>query len=112
MLGPLPSPGVTVIDTSSYRLWQRLQHATLHTWSWLLVCGIAALYGLRAAWFFYAHNAPVHFDDGYVTAVGERLLSGHWLPYVDAASHRGPVMYWLAALAQALGGRMEWYGVR
>jgi hypothetical protein len=112
MLGPAPSPGITVIDTSSTRLWQRIQRATPDTWLWALVCSIAALYGLRAAWFFYAQNASVHFDDGYVTAMGERLLSGHLLPYVDAASHRGPVMYWLAALAQALGGRMEWHGVR
>jgi hypothetical protein len=82
------------------------------TWFWALTSGIAVFYGLRAAWYFFDMNAALHFDDGYVTAVGERLLDGHLLPYVDAASHRGPVMYWLAALAQALGGRMEWYGIR
>lgn len=77
-----------------------------------LISAVALFYGVRAAWYFFAMNASLHFDDGYVTAVGERLLDGQLLPYVDAASHRGPVMYWLAALAQALGGRMEWYGVR
>jgi hypothetical protein len=82
------------------------------TWFWALTSGIAVFYGLRAAWYFFDMNAALHFDDGYVTAVGERLLDGRLLPYVDAASHRGPVMYWLAALAQALGGRMEWYGIR
>jgi hypothetical protein len=98
--------------------WQqrlrRLSLKAVHhdTWLWLLVSGVALFYGVRAAWFFFDMNAPLHFDDGYVTAVGERLLQGQLLPYVDAASHRGPVMYWLAALAQALGGRMEWYGVR
>jgi 4-amino-4-deoxy-L-arabinose transferase-like glycosyltransferase len=91
---------------------QRLRLVTEETWFWAFVSSIAVCYGLRAAWYFFDMNASLHFDDGYVTAVGERLLDGQLLPYVDAASHRGPVMYWLAALAQALGGRMEWYGIR
>ena len=94
------------------RLVQRLSRVAPEQWFWVIASGVAAFYGLRSAWFFFHMNAPVHFDDGYVTSVGERLLDGHWLPYVDAASHRGPVMYWMAALAQAIGGRMEWYGVR
>jgi hypothetical protein len=108
-------------DSSSTRLWRRavqlgsrqaLRRVAPDDWFWLFTSALAAFYGLRSAWFFFDMNAPLHFDDGYVTTVGERLLDGHLLPYVDAASHRGPVMYWLAALAQALGGRMEWYGVR
>src|SRR5689334_6717769 len=99
-------------ESISARLWQRIERAEPETWFWVFTSGLAALYGLRSAWFFFHMNAPLHFDDGYVTTVGERLLDGHLLPYVDAASHRGPVMYWLAALAQALGGRMEWYGIR
>lgn len=99
-------------DSSSTRLWRRLEGVAPDQWFWLFTSALAAFYGLRAAWFFFDMNAALHFDDGYVTAIGERLLDGHLLPYVDAASHRGPVMYWLAALAQALGGRMEWYGVR
>jgi hypothetical protein len=57
-------------------------------------------------------HAALHFDEGYATAFGERLLDGHLLPYVDAFSHRGPLLYWSAALAQWLGGRFEWNGVR
>jgi hypothetical protein len=102
----------SVNDSSSIRLWRRLQSVAPDNWFWLFTSALAAFYGLRSAWFFFGMNAPLHFDDGYVTTIGERLLDGHLLPYVDAASHRGPVMYWLAALAQALGGRMEWYGVR
>jgi hypothetical protein len=94
------------------RLEHLLSRVAPEDWFWVVASGVAAFYGLRSAWFFFHMNAPLHFDDGYVTSVGERLLDGHWLPYVDAASHRGPVMYWLAALAQAIGGRMEWYGVR
>ena len=112
-LGMLGPPMDTVKDDStSTRLQRQLARVAAEDWFWILSSGIAAFYGLRSAWFFFHMNAPVHFDDGYVTSVGERLLDGHWLPYVDAASHRGPVMYWLAALAQAIGGRMEWYGVR
>ena len=99
-------------DSNKGRLWQRVQRVAPDSWFWGFSSLLAAFYGLRAAWFFYHMNAPLHFDDGYVTAVAVRLLDHHLLPYVDAASHRGPVMYWLAALAQALGGRMEWYGVR
>ncbi len=99
--------------TLSWQFWQqRVRGLAPETWLWALLSGLALLYGVRAAWYFFDMNAPLHFDDGYVTAVGERLLDGQLLPYVDAASHRGPVMYWLAALAQALGGRFEWYGVR
>jgi hypothetical protein len=98
--------------TLQLRLERLLSRVAPEDWFWMFAGVVAAFYGLRSAWFFFHMNAPLHFDDGYVTSVGERLLDGHWLPYVDAASHRGPVMYWLAALAQALGGRMEWYGVR
>ncbi|HKO92783.1 MAG TPA: hypothetical protein VJU61_16625 [Polyangiaceae bacterium] len=93
-------------------LWQRLRRIPVDSWLIALSSLTAAFYALRSANFFLRMNAALHFDDGYVTSIGERLLDGHLLPYVDAASHRGPVMYWLAALAQALGGRMEWYGVR
>lgn len=82
------------------------------TWIWLVLTLLTGVYALRSTHPFWRMNAPLHFDDGYVTAVGERILDGRGLPYVDAASHRGPVMYWLAALAQSLGGRMQWYGVR
>jgi hypothetical protein len=55
---------------------------------------------------------PVGFDDGYTMALGERLIDGHWLPYVDGCSHRGPMLYWAAAIAQALTGRFGWLGTR
>jgi len=102
--GTLPRGGLA--------LWQRLRRIPVDDWLIALLSVTAAFYALRSANFFLRMNAALHFDDGYVTSIGERLLAGHLLPYVDAASHRGPVMYWLAALAQALGGRTEWYGVR
>jgi hypothetical protein len=55
---------------------------------------------------------PIGFDDGYTMALGERLIDGKWLPYVDGCSHRGPLLYWMAAVAQRLTGRFGWLGTR
>lgn len=79
--------------------------------NWLI--GAAAIIAaLRAASFFFGVDAAMHFDEGYVAAFGERLLDGHFLPYVDAVSQRGPVLYWAAGLAQAIFGRYDWLGMR
>jgi hypothetical protein len=51
-------------------------------------------------------------DEGYITAFAGRLLDGHWLPYVDAVSHRGPVLYLVAAIAVGLGGRESFLPIR
>jgi hypothetical protein len=52
---------------------------------------------------FIARAAPVSVDEGYLQAFAQRMLAGHFLPYVDAFSHRGPVLYWLGALVAAFG---------
>jgi hypothetical protein len=51
-------------------------------------------------------------DEGYINAFAMRLLEGHFLPYVDGVSHRGPVLYWVAAIAAGLGDRMSFVPVR
>jgi hypothetical protein len=53
----------------------------------------------------------VNIDEGYLTAFAMRLLDGHMLPYVDAVSQRGPVLYWLSAILTALTG-VNWLMVR
>ena len=40
------------------------------------------------------------------------MIEGHWLPYVDAVSHRGPVLYWIAAVVQAIAGGYSWMAMR
>lgn len=55
---------------------------------------------------------PIGFDDGYTMALGVRLIQGQWLPYVDGCSHRGPMLYWAAAIAQKLSGGYGWLGTR
>ena len=74
--------------------------------------GCATVYATLAARFFARMNAPLHFDDGYVAAVATRLIQHRFLPYVDAASNRGVGFYWLASVAQKLGGWNQWVGMR
>lgn len=62
--------------------------------------------------FFWDHAGQYGGDDGYTMALGERLIDGHYLPYVDGCSHRGPVLYWAAAVAQLVTGRFGWMGAR
>lgn len=52
------------------------------------------------------------WDEGYIAAFAGRMLDGQMLPYVDAVSQRGPLLYWLAAIAVGLGDRMSWMPIR
>ena len=73
---------------------------------------VAGVFIWRLHAFFWNHAGQYDGDDGYTMALGERLISGHFLPYVDGCSHRGPVLYWAAALAQIATGRFGWKGAR
>lgn len=99
------------MDSEKKSLSRRWQLAP-ETWIWLALSVLAVLYAVRSTNPFWHLNATLSFDDADAAAIGERLLDRRGLPYVDAVSHQGPLLYWLAALAQLLGGRMQWYGVR
>jgi 4-amino-4-deoxy-L-arabinose transferase-like glycosyltransferase len=66
---------------------------------------------LRAHLIFMRPAIYLSIDEGYITATGLRLLDGHMLPYVDAAGHRGPILYWIGMLA-TLFGAFSWLPVR
>jgi hypothetical protein len=68
--------------------------------------------GLIFGFFLVPYPVPVGFDEGYMVSFAERLIDGHWLPYVDGVSHRGPALYWILAVVQLLTGRYEWVGIR
>jgi hypothetical protein len=51
-------------------------------------------------------------DEGYVNAFARRMVEGRMLPFVDAVSHRGPLMYWAAAVAVWLGSPTSWAPIR
>ncbi len=83
----------------------------------LVIASIAAsvvvVYGVRLHAFFMGPDAgPVGFDEGYIAAIGERLIDGRWLPYVDGASHRGPLLYWATAVFELGFGRFSWNALR
>ena len=48
--------------------------------------------------FFKPPRAMNPKDEGYILAFALRMIEGHWLPYVDGVSHRGPMLYWVAAI--------------
>jgi hypothetical protein len=62
--------------------------------------------------FLVPFATPVSNDEGYIAAMALRMMDGHWLPYVDAVSQRGPVLYWLATAAMRVGGRFSWVPMR
>jgi hypothetical protein len=91
--------------------------ARLDERAWLAIAAvIIALPAIFMAcdlnWFFIQAPGFVGFDDGYTAAMGERLIDGKWLPYVDGCSHRGPLLYWLTAISLKLAGRFDWAGPR
>lgn len=63
-------------------------------------------------WFVHPYAVWIGCDEAYIAAFGERMLEGHWVPYVDAVSHRGPVLYWVSAILLALGGHNNWAAIR
>lgn len=61
---------------------------------------------------FATVDQPIGFDESYIGSLALRLLDGHMLPGVDGVGQRGPMFYWLATIAQWLGGRYHWVGFR
>ena len=62
--------------------------------------------------FMVPYAAQAGYDEGYEAAAVERIISGHWLPYVDAVSQRGPFLYWTQAIFHLISGRYQWTGTR
>ena len=93
------------------RFLRGLSRSHVYWLSWAVVL-IACVYVGRIHLFFWQHAGAIGSDDAYTMSVGERLISGHWLPYVDGSSHRGPLLYWVAAVSQVLTGRYGWHGAR
>lgn len=64
------------------------------------------------AFFIWPESVLVGYDDRYIAPFGMRMLEGQWLPYVDAVSQRGPVLYWAVAAFQRIFGPFEWAALR
>jgi hypothetical protein len=68
--------------------------------------------GLLFGFFMVPYSVQVNFDEGSEAAGVERIISGRWLPYIDAAAIRGPFLYWTQGVVQALTGKFEYTGTR
>lgn len=64
------------------------------------------------AWLVRPFVVPVSNDEGYIAAMALRMIRGHWLPYVDGVSQRGPLLYWLSAAFIRAGGIWTWMPMR
>src|SRR5205823_10898491 len=73
----------------------------------------AVIVTVRTHLFFMIPFAgPVSNDEGYLSAMALRMARGHWLPYVDGVSQRGPVLYWLTTSVMRIGGLWSWVPMR
>lgn len=55
----------------------------------------------------YEHNV----DEGYLLAIGNRMLHGHMLPFVDGVAHSGPVFLYTGALIASFN-EYSWVPIR
>lgn len=52
-----------------------------------------------------------NIDEGYLLAIGQRMLHGDMLPFVDGVAHSGPLFLWSGALIAAFD-EFSWLPVR
>jgi hypothetical protein len=94
-------------------LFQHLRWKRLPTLLALVLTAVALVETWRVQWpMLRPIPVQIGFDEAYLAAFADRMIHGRWLPYVDAVSHRGPMLYWATAIGQRLGGPFAWTGIR
>lgn len=95
--------------------WQQLRAAIGRDFHLHVVALLAAMTGalLVSSQLIFITPWPVwiNVDEPYITAFAWRMVERNWLPYVDAVSHRGPLLYWMAAIFVKVFGP-NWYAIR
>jgi hypothetical protein len=66
---------------------------------------------VRVHWPYLALPSEQSVDEGYVLAVGQRMLHGRMLPFVDGVAHSGPLFLVSGALI-AMFDQFSWLPVR
>jgi 4-amino-4-deoxy-L-arabinose transferase-like glycosyltransferase len=94
-----------VVARAAARLYRREPLGAWFGTAWV------ALLLLRAHLTFIRNPQGLNVDEGYIVAFGKRMLDGQLLPYVDAVSHRGPMVYWAGAIV-AMFGSTSWLPLR
>ncbi|MEI8259727.1 MAG: hypothetical protein WCJ30_29020, partial [Deltaproteobacteria bacterium] len=109
--GPRPAstpPAVEEMDLRAQR-W-----AFLGRWAVPLAALIGSLAVIIRTHFFFIvpFAVPVSNDEGYLAGMALRMVRGHWLPYVDGVSQRGPILYWITTAMMRVGGLWSWVPIR
>ncbi|WP_394827800.1 phospholipid carrier-dependent glycosyltransferase [Pendulispora albinea] len=79
----------------------------------LCAMALVALQVLRFHAWLFSQPVLVHArDEGYIAAFALRMLEGRMLPYVDAVSQRGPLLYYGVAWMGHLFDPLTWMPVR
>jgi hypothetical protein len=78
----------------------------------LMTVAAMAMGAVIHIFFMVPYASQAGYDEGYEAAAVERIISGQWLPYVDAVSQRGPFLYWTQAIFHLISGRYQWTGTR
>jgi hypothetical protein len=60
---------------------------------------------------YLAKPSEQSIDEGYLIAIGQLMLHGRMLPFVDAVAHTGPVFMYSGALIAAFG-QFSWLPIR
>ena len=50
---------------------------------------------------YILHPFENNVDEGYAMAIGQRMLHGHMLPFVDGVAHSGPMFMFSSAFIAA-----------
>jgi hypothetical protein len=79
----------------------RPERVTLATFPlWMLVLWVL-IFVLRVHWPFLRTPSEHNIDEGYLMAIGQRMLHGRMLPYVDGVAHGAPLFVASGALIAA-----------
>lgn len=79
----------------------------------VVALAIAAFLAFRLhAFLIWPGGVLVGYDERYLAPFGLRMITGGSLPYVDAVSHRGPLLYWMVELFQKAIGPFQWASLR
>jgi hypothetical protein len=99
-----------MVQDSDHPVGQRWLREETVAWA-VLAIALALIVWAHGAFLAPAalFNIP---DEGYIQAFAVRMHEGRMLPYVDAVSHRGPVLYWVAAAGVALLGGESFLSLR
>lgn len=77
----------------------------------LIFAAWAVLLVVRVHWPYVRLPSEQSIDEGYLIAIGQRMLHGRMLPFVDGTAHSGPLFLILGALLAAIDP-FSWLPVR